>query len=579
VATFSSDTLADLSLTVDSGERLTLVFVFGPGYLVSDGLAEIEQTIGVGRRVVRHRVDLRGPNVAETIAEADDPRPLVLVCGLERMAPGLQSQLLESMNLLRDTLSKQPAVVVMWVPVEIADEFRRVCVDLFQWRTLSMFVDATSDEVRRAHHAYLVSLASNQATLPEGSGRFVAVDGQKRRTIEGWLAEVHRGLLLGPPGAGKTTELRRHAARLASALLDGDSSVELPVFVEARQLRSLEELVAGGSARLLMVDGLDELPPHERASFEEQLLALSERRPDLRVIVSTRDLADPGWRGWERARIEPLDADAIAARLRALGLNSQRLLPMLSGPIAELAQNPLSLELLTELLLRHEGLPSFRITELLGMIVGERVGGWDARRGVVRSIRDSAKLLLRLLTEMAGEMIREHRVALDSKTVQELAATLIDPPSANLFERLQPGIERSGLVISSAAGHAFVHDSFRDYFAGLWLLDNHLEQEPNLAVDPDWQWPVVHALAVLPNTELELAFEQLWRRADTLSPPQRWIVRRVALEGALQTSSPRLRMQLLDRGFEAIEQARRDAEPSELWTPVAELLDSWDYPC
>ncbi|MFO7565446.1 MAG: hypothetical protein R6X02_22585 [Enhygromyxa sp.] len=600
MAIFTPEARNDLSLTADLGERLTLVFVFGPGYLTGEGFDEIEATIGRGRRVVRHRLDRLGPNVVESIIDADDPRPVVLVGGLERMTPERQAQGLESMNLLRDTLSRQPAVVVMWIPDELADQFRRLCVDLFQWRTLSLLVDLPPDHLRRARHAYLVDLATAPVSPPWGlSERSVSVEGAAPQAIGGWLDCVHRGLLLGAPGAGKSTELRRHAARQASAVLDAEPKAALPVLVAARHVDEraaswralaqaaegahdeqvvawLEQQLASAGAQLL-VDGLDELPEPKRATFEDRFISLVASEPGLRVVVATRDCAaGPRWGAWQRARLEPLDAAAIQSSLRRLGLDPQRLASLISGPVAELAGNPLSLRVLAEQLIRGEQPPSWRITTLLNTIVEDRVRGWDQRRGYPRAIMEPAEILLRFLARLAAEMTRERREVLDSTIVQELANVSVLGSPAPRFDRLQPGLERTGLLSVSETGYAFVHELFREYFAGLWLLENHPEpdQLAEHALDPAWHRPIIHALALLPSRELETAFEQIWGRADTLPAPQRWSVRRVALEGALQTTNSQLRERIVHQGLEALDQARRDAEPPGLWKPLAELFEA-----
>lgn len=59
VSTITPDALKEIGLTVDLGERLSLVLVFGPGYLAREGLAEIEAAVGADR-VIRHRLDRLG---------------------------------------------------------------------------------------------------------------------------------------------------------------------------------------------------------------------------------------------------------------------------------------------------------------------------------------------------------------------------------------------------------------------------------------------------------------------------------------------------------------------------------------
>jgi len=73
VSTITPDALKEIGLTVDLGERLSLVLVFGPGYLAREGLAEIEAAVGADR-VIRHRLDRLGPSIAQSGRDLDPHR-------------------------------------------------------------------------------------------------------------------------------------------------------------------------------------------------------------------------------------------------------------------------------------------------------------------------------------------------------------------------------------------------------------------------------------------------------------------------------------------------------------------------
>ncbi|HLF28816.1 MAG TPA: SUMF1/EgtB/PvdO family nonheme iron enzyme [Anaerolineae bacterium] len=173
-------------------------------------------------------------------------------------------------------------------------------------------------------------------------------------------AQAARAVLLGLPGAGKSTVLRYLAFRLAEAyaappalkesLPEWKAGALLPVVVslarladalpdqperglDGRVVRFIEddvESIAGlegfgarvwreARARgvLFLFDGLDEVAPGKRAVVKAALLAFLGPRPRCRAVVTCRTFSygDEAWRleGWPPFQLAPLEADAQRA--------------------------------------------------------------------------------------------------------------------------------------------------------------------------------------------------------------------------------------------------------------------------
>lgn len=589
MSTLTPDLLKDVALTVDLGERLTLIIVFGPGYLADDGLAEIRLAIGAGRRVLQHRLDRLGPNIAETIASAEGARPIVLVSGLERMAGGRREQVQARMNLVRDTLNQHPAVVVMWIPVEIADEFRRLCIDLFQWRTLTVYVEGPEHDEGRIRHEYLVALATAELTSATASFELrVQVEGEDEpRGVEAWLASVRRGLLLGSAGSGKTTALRRYAARRADASLDG-VSVELPVFVAARLLPQgridwatltravvpslddetglwLAQQLASAPA-ILFIDGLDELPRAQRGRFDVRFSMLVDGNPRLRVVLAARD-ASQVVGDWQRAQVLPLEPAEVAAWLRNIGYDPVDSMDAIASVGAEdLTANPLSLEIVATLA-SHQNQPwELDSTEWMGHIVDSRLGHWDMGKGVEHRAPGSSAHARTELAHLAAQLVQSQR------------ETEWRPGGDALLDFVA---ERSGIIRaedSPGTNYGFTDQVFRDYFAGCWLAggDPSPDQLASAAADPAWRRPTHYALDLLGPRERESATEKIWEASADEPPPTRWAMRTLVLRTTLGARDRSVRSQFIERAKHALQQAQRDAESPAEWAPVAELLERVD---
>jgi len=150
---------------------------------------------------------------------------------------------------------------------------------------------------------------------------------EERRQFDDAVKEICRlrcAVLLGEPGGGKTSTLRKLSAVLAEAA-EQDLNAPLPLFIElgkwdepeqplesfiTRQLGplgpTLNPLLKEKRAALLL-DGLNELPTGQRAAKYPQVQSFIKQHPQLLAVVSCRELDYTLDLGFDLIKITPLD--------------------------------------------------------------------------------------------------------------------------------------------------------------------------------------------------------------------------------------------------------------------------------
>ncbi|MEV8229228.1 NACHT domain-containing protein [Streptomyces sp. NPDC079167] len=405
--------------------------------------------------------------------------------------------------------------------------------------------------------AYLSLEAQSQANPAPGPQR-----------VDALLADRHRVLLRGDAGAGKTTLLWWLAAH-ASARTLSDALEPLngmvPFVVPLRTLRARGSTFPGpfrlpGAAglvvdsapdgwagrvleagrALLLVDGLDEVPPEEREEAHAWLSQLLRRYPETRCVATVRPLAvEPDWlgsEGFEELRLLPMRNEDIqsfvtswhrAARLVAeeedqvgLGELERGLSRQFTqnATLRDLARTPLLCAVICALHRRREGLlPETRwklYRSALEMLLGHR----DRRRridgpeGIDMDVEEHTQLLQRiavwLVREGQSEFTREQALKQLDRALPGMDRVSAQGPADRVLTHL---LNRSGLLQEHTDDtYQFAHRTFQDFLAAKELVeDDHLKELLGHAGEEQWQDVILLAAGHCGRRELPLLVEGL----------------------------------------------------------------------
>ncbi|MFI7328485.1 NACHT domain-containing protein [Streptomyces rubiginosohelvolus] len=414
--------------------------------------------------------------------------------------------------------------------------------------------------------AYLSLEAQTQDRTAQHPGVTEASPPLPKR-IDALLTNRPRVLLRGEAGAGKTTLLWWLAAHASARTLDDDLAPLnglVPFVVPLRTLRargvtfptpaelpSTAGLMAdsapeGWAGRvlesgraLLLVDGLDEVPPEERDQAHSWLSQLLARYPDTRCVTTVRPLAvEPDWlrsEGFAELRLLPMRNEDIQAFVaswhRAARLSEEDDAERLdelerdlshqfdqNPTLRDLARTPLLCAVICALHRRRDGfLPETRwklYRSALEMLLGHR----DHRRrigspeGIDLEVEESTELLQRiavwLVREGQSEFTRDQALRQLGRALAGMERVSTQGTPEKILTHL---LNRSGLIQEhSDATYQFIHRTFQDYLASKELVeDDHLGELLRHADEEPWQDVVLLAAGHCGRRELGLLVEGL----------------------------------------------------------------------
>jgi hypothetical protein len=397
------------------------------------------------------------------------------------------------------------------------------------------------------------------------------------------LGNRERALVRGVAGSGKSTLLRWLGFRAARTASESGEPAPVPFVLELARFEggrppSLHELIApvlrpempeGWIRRmltagrvLLLLDGLDEIPPRERVHVEEWVEEHVEAHPGTRCIVTTRPsiVAEQWWadRDFQQYDLLPMSRHSIdeyvhgwheAARADQPGTASgdevrkelthceRQLLITLSNRSAlrGMSANPLLCGLLCALHLeRGEHLPESRkqvYDDALELLLvrwphlrrryraregGERNGGFAPASDTVSEPPLRYEGMLKLLQRIAFWLVLNRQLVL----TPELARRRVESSIIGLRGDVDPDrvlrylAHESGVVRELPDGSLeFVHRTFRDHLAAKEAVDeDNLPLLLDNADKPQWHDVVVMAGAhARPSERIQLLRQLLAR--------------------------------------------------------------------
>jgi len=489
-------------------------------------------------RVLRNLTDRSGFKELELMGKYENI--VFFVYGLEKLSEEQQEKFLLWLNLFRDatTIIRQP--IVLWATSDFVDKMAKEAPDFWTWKgMLFRFESLPTGAIKRAklpplkrylqgiledpdfsiwNELYVplraMPVAEAKIVFPAFLRRGPAVESQEVISI---LEKGESAALLGEPGAGKTTVVKRLTwllARKAWERYDEETRRPLlvPVFIRLHQLRKfhrVEELVLSqfhtyglkeikdleeldGLLRndpealelverkkvrfLFILDGLNEMPAESKPALDQFL----HRYRDHRFIITSR-FYDESLAGRFPAFVlqELKEEDIDLYIITYLGEEKGRKFAQVvksDTVLKELASNPLALYMLTRLsplgeepFPRNRGLLFQRFAENL---LRRTESEWWTLLGRTRG-KVAVEVSWEALAYLGLTMQRERAEALPRERVYWLIreTTFGMNLKASAQEVLE-GLLYSGLLRLSRERDTveFMHHAVREYFAALGLL-------------------------------------------------------------------------------------------------------------
>jgi hypothetical protein len=369
------------------------------------------------------------------------------------------------------------------------------------------------------------------------------------------LKDHARVVIIGAPGAGKTTVLRRILQEATASARQRSDTV--PIYLQLRNFKPMHLTVAGLSRLLesqdtsepadlkdiatsqrimLLLDGLDEVAdPAARREILDRLTELCAHMRQLRVRLTSREATYANeLQGFVVTRLLPFSDSQVQQWSRQFvatrcGEDVWRTFTNAlaqSAGVSEMASNPLLLSMISSSF-AHNSVAMNDEASIYGECLNVLVRNWDKTRSITRYVdpQITPRLLDRAMSAISARLTDTQRTEFTLEDVAHVTS-------------LQVGIECSPLVVvdacrsagivrpSGSSRYQFTHRSFQEYLAARHLVDSTADSSDYLQRHGDDPlatrvWTLSCSMASQPEPLLvgAMAVDRIpeWRRAALLA--------------------------------------------------------------
>ena len=416
---------------------------------------------------------------------------------------------------------------------------------------------STTIRRRLYEQEWLSEIAPSPSTFTKATHNKKAISVDATKYVE----ENPKVVVLGGPGAGKTTFLRFLALMHADAIVDTPKHLELlPFFVHlphfAKTNQGLFEFaietlikatdkyaadfasrVFGAGKALLLLDSYDEIPRAQRSDVIIRIKLFESLYPNVRIVLSCRtaDYEEP-LPNFCEVEVSKLNHDAITKIVRAWfdgeASKTTALINLIKSDkgVEDLTETPLLLSLLC-IQYRHDLQLPKRKTELYKRCIYALLRDWDSERGFSRDsayegMSDDRKE--RLFEHIAGQFFIEHELY-EFKNEQMISVVgrfieCLDMPSSDAPSIINEIERHHGIIEQVSQDYfSFSHTTMQDYFVARHLLSKRVElNEITKNIENENWHPVIEfvlALAEEPKEILELLIHKSEMNGLSNFPP------------------------------------------------------------
>ncbi|ATE61837.1 NACHT domain-containing protein [Thauera sinica] len=401
----------------------------------------------------------------------------------------------------------------LYYPANVSTDIRRR-IYTPEWATLDGSISTDYENAANEH----IGGARYSTKAHRGMNRNRQIDNAKTREPgDDYIDKNNRVIILGGPGAGKTTFLKF----IALAYSDRDifkrtnlKKTTLPIYIHlpslAREPDSVIDFISSplvsrtdvyahqfykrlmekGLCTVLM-DSLDEVPTEAKQALIQKVKSFAALFPKARIVITCRTADyDQIFEDFSEVELARLSKEAVESIVRAwFGKTHERAEKLISllendEAVASLTETPLLLSLLCIQFKNDLALPK-RKTELYRRCIDALLRDWDTTRGFRRDtaysqLSDDRKE--KIFEALAGSACKEyidyefHETFILSAISSEIARFSMDPNDAKgILTEIE---SHHGIVEKcSAETYEFSHATMQEYFAAKYFVAKRKELE------------------------------------------------------------------------------------------------------